>query len=114
MSTAVYVGVSTQRQSQAQTIDQQLARLRAHLAAQGEALQSEQIFRDDGYSGASLNRPGLDHLRDAIKDRCFDHILVTTPDRLARNYVHQMVLFSRSRGEVEPHDFCSGKKSAME
>jgi site-specific DNA recombinase len=55
MRTAVYVRVSTQRQSQAQAIDQQLARLQAHLAAQGEALQSEQIFRDDGYSGATLN-----------------------------------------------------------
>jgi site-specific DNA recombinase len=92
MRTAVYVRVSTQRQSQAQTIDQQLARLCAHLAAHGEELQSEQIFRDDGYSGASLNRPGLDHLRDAVKAAAFDRILVTTPDRLARNYVHQMVL----------------------
>jgi site-specific DNA recombinase len=92
MRTAVYVRVSTQRQSQAQTIDQQWARLRAHLAAQGEELQSEQIFRDDGYSGASLNRPGLDHLRDAVKAAAFDRVLVTTPDRLARNYVHQMVL----------------------
>jgi site-specific DNA recombinase len=32
MRTAAYVRVSTQRQNQAQTIDQQLARLRAHLA----------------------------------------------------------------------------------
>src|SRR6266511_2752270 len=92
MSTAVYVRVSTQRQSQAQTIDQQLARLQAHLAAQGEELQSEQIFRDDGYSGASLNRPGLDHLRDAVKAAAFDGVLVTTRDRLTRNYVHHMVL----------------------
>ncbi len=92
MRTAVYVRVSTQRQSQAQTIDQQLARLRAHLAAHGEELQSEQIVRDDGYSGASLNRPGLDHLRDAVEAAAFERSLVTTPDRLARNYVHQMVL----------------------
>lgn len=33
MSTAVYVRVSTARQSQAQTIDQPWARLQAHLAA---------------------------------------------------------------------------------
>jgi site-specific DNA recombinase len=92
MRTAVYVRVSTQRQSQAQTIDQQLARLQAYLVVQGEALQPEQIFRDDGYSGASLNRPGLDHLRDAVRAAAFDRVLVTTPDRLARNYVHQMVL----------------------
>ena len=92
MRTDVYVRISTQRQSQAQTIDQQLARLQAHLAAQGEELQSEQILFDDGYSGASLNRPGLDHLRDAVKAAAFDRILVTTPDRRARSYVHHMVL----------------------
>ena len=50
------------------------------------------MFRDDGYSGAVLARPGLDRLRDAIKGREIDRVLVTAPDRLARNYVHQMVL----------------------
>src|SRR4051794_12073649 len=28
---------------------------------------SEAVFRDDGYSGATLNRPGLDQLRDAAR-----------------------------------------------
>ena len=92
MRTALYVRVSTQRQSQAQTIEQQLTRLRAHLEAQGEQLRPEWIFRDDGYSGATLNRPGLDRLRDAVRGTEVDRVLVTTPDRLARNYVHQMVL----------------------
>jgi site-specific DNA recombinase len=92
MRTAVYVRVSTQRQSQAQTIEHQLTRLRTHLEAQGEKLRSEWIFRDDGYSGATLNRPGLDRLRDAVRGTEVDRVLVTTPDRLARNYVHQMVL----------------------
>jgi site-specific DNA recombinase len=62
------------------------------LAAQGEELESALIFRDDGYSGASLIRPGLDHLRDAVRAAAFDRVLVTTPDRLARHYVHQMVM----------------------
>ena len=92
MRTALYVRVSTQRQSQAQTIEQQLTRLRAHLEAQGEQLRPEWIYRDDGYSGATLNRPGLDRLRDALRGTEVDRVLVTTPDRLARNYVHQMVL----------------------
>jgi site-specific DNA recombinase len=39
-----------------------------------------------------LARPGLDRLRDAVKGREVDRVLVTAPDRLARNYVHQMVL----------------------
>ena len=49
-SVAVYVRVSTQRQAQSQTIEQQLERLRAHLRAHQVELASEAIFRDDGYS----------------------------------------------------------------
>src|SRR4051794_33134516 len=90
--TAVYVRVSTQRQAQAQTIEQQLERLRAHLRDQGAELASEKVFRDDGYSGATLNRPGLDRLRDAVRAGEVDRLLVTDPDRLARNYVQLMVL----------------------
>ena len=89
---AVYVRVSTQRQAQSQTIEQQLERLRAHLRGQGEELTSEAIFRDDGYSGATLNRPGLDRLRDAVRAGEVEQVLVTDPDRLARNYVQLMVL----------------------
>src|SRR5689334_10472496 len=90
--TAVYVRVSTQRQAQAQTIEQQLDRLRAHLRDQGAELASEEVFRDDGYSGATLNRPGLDRLRDAVRAGEVDRLLVTDPDRLARSYVQLMVL----------------------
>ena len=100
MRVAIYVRVSTQRQAQIQTIEQQLERLRAHhplpqvagLQSQGWELSEENIFRDDGYSGASLNRPGLDRLRDKVKAAEIDRVVLTAPDRLARNYVHQMVL----------------------
>jgi site-specific DNA recombinase len=92
MRTALYVRVSTPRQSQTQTIEQQLTRLRAHLEAQGERLRPEWIFRDDGYSGVTLKRPGFDRLRDAVRGAELDRGLITTPDRLARNYVPQMVL----------------------
>jgi site-specific DNA recombinase len=64
MRIALYARVSTSRQAQAQTIEQQLERLHAHLASQGEvqgeAVDEHTIFRDAGYSGASLSRPGLD------------------------------------------------------
>jgi site-specific DNA recombinase len=92
MTVAVYVRVSTQRQAQAQTIEQQLERLRAHLHSQGVELTSERIFRDDGHSGATLNRPGLDRLRDAVRAGEVMQVLVTDPDRLARSYVKLMVL----------------------
>lgn len=52
----------------------------------------EHIFRDDGYSGASLHRPGLDRLREQVSRAAFDRVVMTAPDRLARNFVHQVLL----------------------
>src|SRR5688572_21522455 len=92
MHVAVSARVSTQRQAQAQTTDQQLERLHAYAEGQGWSVGSDRIFRDDGYSGASLRRPGLDRLRDAAASARLDRILITEPDRLARNYVHQVLL----------------------
>ncbi len=90
---ALYARVSTSHQVEHQTIEQQLDRLHAHVAAQPDwALDDAHMFRDAGHSGAVLARPGLDGLRDAAKRRELDRVLVTAPDRLARNYVHQMVL----------------------
>ncbi len=92
MNIAVYVRVSTQRQAQTQTIEQQLESLQTYHEAQGWPWQEEHIFRDDGYSGASLRRPGLDRLREQVRQAAFGRVLITAPDRLARNYVHQMLL----------------------
>jgi site-specific DNA recombinase len=93
MRVAVYARVSTPNQVHTQTIDQQLDRVRQHVVQQpGWELHPQHIFRDDGFSGASLSRPGLDRLRDAVREREIDRLVVTAPDRLARNYVHQMVL----------------------
>ena len=61
---ALYARVSTTRQAQTQTIEQQLERLRAAARRQGWTLDEAHVYRDDGYSGASLSRPGLDRLRD--------------------------------------------------
>jgi site-specific DNA recombinase len=92
MRIAIYVRVSTRHQTDTQTIEQRLDRLRAHLQAKGWSLPDENVFRDDGYSGATLKRPGLDRLRDRTAAAEFDRILLTAPDRLARNYVHQVLL----------------------
>ena len=113
---ALYARVSTPNQTRAQTIEHQLQRLQAYAQECEWTLQDHHIFRDDGRSGASLNRPGLDRLRDVLRANEVDRILVTEPDRLARNYVHQMILleeFERYGCQVEfldrpmsqdPHD----------
>jgi site-specific DNA recombinase len=92
MRVAAYARVSTTRQAQAQTIQQQLDRLRAAVTEHGWTLAERHIYRDDGYGGASLGRPGLDCLRDHAALAELDLVLVTAPDRLARNYVHQVLL----------------------
>jgi site-specific DNA recombinase len=98
MRVALYARVSTTRQAQAQTIEQQLTRLRSLVEQQGWILSNQHIYRDDGFSGASLNRPGLDRLRDAAAQAAFDAILITAPDRLARKYVHQVLLIEELEG----------------
>jgi len=98
MRTAVYARVSTTRQAQAQTIEQQLDRLRAAAAERGWELEDRHVYRDDGFSGARLGRPGLDRLRDHAALADLDVVLVAAPDRLARNYVHQVLLIEELAG----------------
>ena len=93
MRGAFYVRVSTERQQHAQTIEQQLTQLRAYVdGQQGWTVGEEHIFRDDGYSGAKLDRPGLDALRDQAARAAFDVVLLTAPERLARKFAHQLVV----------------------
>ena len=116
MRVAIYIRVSTNRQMLTQTIEQQIDQLQAYISTQGWILDSEHIYRDDGHSGAKLNRPGLDSLRDHAALAEFERVLITAPDRLARNYVHQVLVIeelSRRGVQVEfldrpmsndPHD----------
>jgi site-specific DNA recombinase len=98
MQIAFYVRVSTRGQQQTQTIDQQLERLHTYAATHPEwQIADEHIYRDDGFSGAKLNRPGLDRLRDHARAARFSCVLITAPDRLARSYVHQVLLIDELR-----------------
>src|SRR6266498_930845 len=93
MTTVVaYARVSTDRQAEKQTIDQQIDRLHAFARHQGWHLDAEQLYADDGYSGARLDRPALDRLRDAVAGGAIDAVLITSPDRLARRYAYQVWL----------------------
>src|SRR5437763_12068304 len=92
MRVALDARVSTTRHAQAQGIEQQLDRLRAAAGERGWELDDQYVYRDDGYSGARIGRPGLDRLRDHAALAGLDVVLVAAPDRLARNYVHQVLL----------------------
>ncbi|HEX2194336.1 MAG TPA: recombinase family protein [Candidatus Limnocylindria bacterium] len=97
MRAAIYARVSTERQERQQTIDSQLVALRAWAQAAGHELSEAHVFRDEGYSGSRLDRPGLDALRDAARDGEVDVVAVLAPDRLARRYAYQVLLLEEFR-----------------
>ena len=66
---AIYARVSSDRQKENHTIASQTAVLIQHAETQGYAVPSEWVFQDEGYSGASLVRPGLEALRDLAVSR---------------------------------------------
>jgi site-specific DNA recombinase len=97
MRAAVYARVSTERQERQQTIDSQIAALSVWAAEAGHVLEARHIFRDEGYSGARLDRPGLDALRDCVRDGEIDIVAVLSPDRLARKYAYQALVLEALR-----------------
>ena len=90
MKAAIYARVSTERQAERGTIGSQMEALRAHLAGAGDEPAGE--YCDDGCSGARLDRPGLDALRDAAEAGLFEVIWCLSPDRLARSYAYQVLV----------------------
>ena len=97
MRAAIYARVSTERQERQQSIGSQLTSLRRWAEAEGHALAEAHVFRDEGYSGSRLDRPGLDSLRDAVSDAAVEIVAVLSPDRLARRYAYQVLLLEEFR-----------------
>ena len=98
MRAAIYARRGTPRQARERNTDQQVARLKRYAEQKGWVLDGGRVYLDESYSGASLNRPGLDALRDAAAMAEFEVLLVAAPDRLARNYVHQVLLLEELQG----------------
>jgi DNA invertase Pin-like site-specific DNA recombinase len=92
MEAAIYARVSTERQDLAQTMDSQLAILTAWVRQQGHRLAEAHVYCDRGYSGARLDRPALDRLRDDAQAGLFEVVAILTPDRLARKYAYQALV----------------------
>lgn len=86
--------VYTRASSDQVPVAKQLAALRVQVAADELRVPTEREFVDDGYSGATLARPGLDRLRHLVTDGGIDRLYVQAPDRLARTRAHQALLLS--------------------
>jgi site-specific DNA recombinase len=86
MRAAIYARVSTEGQEKQETINSQLADLRNYVSQNNMDIVEEYI--DNGFSGELFDRPALDKLRDDAKNRLFDAVIIHSPDRLSRKFIH--------------------------
>jgi site-specific DNA recombinase len=99
---AIYVRVASKRQSEDPAIASQTAAV-VEFARRNELyVPDELIVEDAGYSGVTLDRPGLERLRDIVSDGQIKTVVVYTPDRLSRSCAHQILLMEEfARNGVE-------------
>ena len=106
MRAAVYARVSTEEQAQH---GYSLAEQKDSCTRRAKELGATEIleFADEGISGAT-DRPGLEGLRDSIKEGIIDLIVLRDPDRLSRKLAHQLILteeFEKAGVRLEFLDF---------
>ena len=89
---AIYTRVSSEQQKENKTIGSQVDELLSFAEQQGYVVPDEYVFKDEGYSGAVLVRPGLEKIRDLSAEGQIQTILIYSPERLSRNYAYQVVL----------------------
>jgi site-specific DNA recombinase len=98
MKAILYARVSTDEQARSGfSLAQQLEALREYAAREGyEALEE---VSDPGQSGASLERPGMDRVRDLVAAGGVSVVLAQDRDRFAREPAYHYLL----RREFEEH-----------
>jgi site-specific DNA recombinase len=89
---AIYARVSSEQQKEENTIASQTAALVEFAREQGFTVPGEWVIEDEGFSGASLSRPGLERLRDLAAEGHIHAVLIHSPDRLSRKYAYQVLL----------------------
>lgn len=97
----IYVRVSTDEQKNGYSLQTQIEACHNYAVEQGHQVVAE--FQDE-YTGASLDRPGLNHLRDFIARNPLDVVVVYDVDRLARKSAYQVLIeeeFRRAGVTVE-------------
>src|ERR1700723_3660054 len=100
--TAIYARVSSEQQREENTIASQTASLIEFAQAHDLEVPKEWVFEDAGYSGATLERPGLEHVRDLAAEGQIQVVLAYSPDRLSRKYAYQILLMEElARNGVE-------------
>lgn len=101
MRVAVYARVSTEDQAQhGYSINEQI---QSGIQRANELGAIEIVkFIDEGYSGATLERPGLSDLRNEVSQGLIDAVVLRDPDRLSRKLSYQLLLTEEfEKGDVK-------------
>jgi site-specific DNA recombinase len=96
-SIALYARVSSEQQAQQATVESQIAELKQRAESDGHVVLPQDIYVDEGFSGATLVRPALERLRDRAAEGAIELLYVHSPDRLARKYAYQVLLLDELR-----------------
>jgi site-specific DNA recombinase len=89
---AIYARVSSEQQREEHTIASQTAALIEFAKNHDLEVPKEWVFEDEGFSGAILERPGLERVRDLAAEGQIQVVLAYAPDRLSRKYAYQVLL----------------------
>jgi site-specific DNA recombinase len=89
---AIYARVSSEQQREERTIASQTAALIEFAKSHDLEVPKESVFEDEGFSGATLERPGLERVRDLAAEGHIQVVLAYAPDRLSRKYAYQILL----------------------
>lgn len=95
MAVAIYIRWSTDEQTEGTTLDVQRDACKHFALSQGWDVPDENYYIDEGYSGGTLDRPAMNRLREAIKQKRVTCIVVYAIDRLSRNIVDAVQLVLR-------------------
>jgi site-specific DNA recombinase len=85
----IYARVSTDEQSRGYSLPTQIEACRKYAAERGYPVLAE--FTDD-YTGESIDRPGLNALREFVSINSIAKVIVYCVDRLARKLVYQLLI----------------------
>jgi site-specific DNA recombinase len=89
---AFYARVSTDLQKDEETVQNQITELRQRIITDGNTLLDSCEYIDEGWSGAILERPSLDLMRQDAREKKFDILYVYDRGRLARKFVYQEIV----------------------
>ncbi len=95
---AIYMRVSTAHQEEEQTIGNQKMEILERVSKDTDVtLITDYEYKDEGWSGAIIERPDLDRMRSDAREGKFEALYVYDRGRLSRKFVHQEIILEELR-----------------